>query len=129
MAAYEDTIRGEDKTSPSNIGMGKIKTLSDAKKRDLIVLCANPNINVLWELMENIVIDSRDAAMAIDPADEKRQRAGMTIAHAQAKMYTKVRETIQYITEEHLNETRRLEYEKAMGTQEEIERIVLEQTQ
>ena len=72
-------------------------------------------------------IFARDTAMAVDPAKPIEQTAAMTIAHSYTKLYESVKDRIRYITSEHLNETKRLDMEKKLGSPEEIERIVMNQ--
>jgi hypothetical protein len=43
------------------------------------------------------------------------------------KFYRRIREDIKYMTQEHLAETQRLNWEKKMASPEEIERIILSQ--
>lgn len=73
------------------------------------------------------IIIARDEAMAISPAKPLEQAAAMSVAHAMARFYESVKERIRFTTAEHLNESKRRDAEKKLGTPEEIERIIMEQ--
>lgn len=124
MAAFED-VQAQQQNYLSPLSSTKSYDFDNRKKMDLIILSANPQIQSLWDLMEMIVLTARNEAVAVDPSEEKKQIAALTIAHAMAKMYGQVRQQIDYITNEHLAESRRLDMEKKLESPEEVEKMVL----
>lgn len=118
MAAFEDT---------QNLSINKVTDITNANKMDLIVLSATPAIDALWNLMEMIIIGARDEAMEANPANPAEQLSKMTTAHGMEKFYRRIRNSLKFITQEHLNEAQQLEYNKQMQTPEEIEKIILSQ--
>ena len=127
MAAFED-IQPQQKDYTSPLSSIKSYDFDNRKKMDLIIISANPQIQSLWDLMEMIVLTARNEAVAVDPSEEKKQVAALTIAHAMAKMYSQVRQQIDFITNEHLAESKRLDMEKKLESPDEIEKILLGET-
>lgn len=101
--------------------------LNNIEKMDLIVLSSNPAVHALWKFMELEIIHARNDAMFADPSIPTAQLAKLTIAHAMEKFYRGIREQIKFITDEHLGEARRLEYERKMAAPEQIEQVILDQ--
>lgn len=123
----EEVVIKKRATKLPKLSLNAVKELSNPEKLDLIVYCTNPQIEILWKLMEMEIIQFRDDAMAVDPAKKDEQSARMTEAHAVAKFYERVRNSIQYITQEHLNQAKQLEYEQQMQSPEEILKVLLSQ--
>lgn len=107
--------------------MNRTTQLSVMQKTDLFAFSHTETAKSLWELMENLVIEARDEAMSIDPADEKLQKARMDTAHAMAKFYTRLRKEIESLASERMGEIERLANEEILKDQERIEAIVLGQ--
>lgn len=125
MASFEDTI---PKSAPQSLlTLNKEVKLDLKKTMDLIIISQNPQLQALWDLIEMEIVVARDIAMAVDPAEPIKQSAAMTTAHAMAKLYLSVRDRIDFITREHLNEIKRLDMERKLGSPDEIERIVMSQ--
>lgn len=125
MASYEDTL---PPIAPNPLyTVNKKLQLTPKQQMDLIIISQNPQLSSLWELMEMEIIIARDEAMAVSPAKPIEQTAAMTVAHAYAKLYETVKDRIRFITAEHLNEVKRADMQKKLGSPEEIERIIMEQ--
>jgi tellurite resistance protein len=125
MASFEDTI---PKVSPISLLTVNREVKLDLKKTlDLIIISQNPQLQALWDLMEMEIIVARDIAMSVDPSKKDEQSSAMTVAHAMMKFYESIRQRITYLTTEHLNEVKRLDMEKKLGSPEEIERIIMNQ--
>ncbi len=105
----------------------RVTQLSVMQKTDLFAFSHTETAKSLWELMENVVVEARDEAMAIDPAEEKIQKARMDTAHAMAKFYTRIRKEIESLASEQMGEIERLANEEILKDQELIEAIVLDQ--
>lgn len=101
--------------------------LTEAQKMELASLAGTNTGEVLFLLMENEVINARDEAMAVDPSDEKQQRAKMTIAHAMSKFYTRLRKQITYQFMEHYNRIQEKTAEATLEDRRTIEEIILKQ--
>jgi hypothetical protein len=127
MASFEDTL---PKVAPISLLTVNREVKLDLKKTlDLIIISQNPQLQSLWDLMEMEIIVARDIAMSVDPSKREEQASAMTVAHAMMKFYQSVRERITYLTNEHLDETKRLDMEKKLGSPEEIEKMVMAQLQ
>lgn len=125
MASFEDTLP----PVPPNplLTINRKLELTQQQQMNLIILSQNPQMQSFWELADMEIIIARDRAMSIDPAKPVEQAAAMTVAHSMAKFAESLKERIRWITSEHLNEAKRLDMEKKIGTPEEIERIIMEQ--
>lgn len=108
--------------------MDSVTQLSVMQKMDLFAFSHTETAKSLWELMQNMIIEARDEAMAVDPAEEKVQKARMDTAHAMAKFYTRVRKEIEFLSNERMGEIERLANEEIMKDQDRIETIILNQT-
>jgi hypothetical protein len=125
MAAFEDTL---PPVAPNPLlTINRKLELTHQQQMNLIILSQNPQMTSFWELADMEIIIARDKAMAIDPSKPIEQAAAMTVAHSMAKFCESLKERIRWITAEHLNEAKRLDMEKKLGTPEEIERIIMEQ--
>lgn len=105
----------------------RINELDVMQKTDLFAFAHTETSKALWLLMENMVIEARDEAMATDPADEKTQKARMTEAHAMAKFYTRIRKEIESLVTEQMGEIQRLANEEILKDREKVEEIILSQ--
>ena len=100
----------------------------DTKDRmDLVLLNGQPQLQALWKLMQNEVLRARDEAMLVDPAERDKQAAAMTVAHAMAKFFTRVRKSVEYQIAEHIGEVEALAAGHLKDDPEEIERLTLQQ--
>lgn len=106
---------------------GRQTVLTDAQKMDLIVLSANPAFEVVYLLWENLVLDARDDAMAVDPSEPIKQTSRMTEAHALAKAYKRFRDNVtNSLAEQHSKIKLKVAADLA-NEQNFIEQIVLSQ--
>jgi hypothetical protein len=125
MAAFEDTL---PPAAPNPLlTINRAVVLTPQQQMNLIILSQNPQMTSFWELADMEIIIARDRAMSIDPSKPVEQAAAMTVAHSMAKFAESLKERIRWITSEHLNEVKRLDMEKKLGSHEEIERILMEQ--
>jgi hypothetical protein len=104
---------------------GPALELTDSEKMDLMAHDDGPYAKAIKKLMRKEVITARNEAMDCDPADEKRQRALMTIAHAMEKFYKSLLNTILIEKTAHLAEVRQKAAEEDLKDQEVLERIIL----
>lgn len=98
------------------------------QKMDLFAFSHTEAAKSLWALMENLIIEARDEAMAIDPAEEKIQKARTDTAHGMAKFYTRLRKEIESIASERVGEIQRLANEEILKDHEAVENIILSQS-
>lgn len=122
----EETCVRKGATETPTLSINKVVELTNQEQMDLIILSANPQLNTLWKFMEMEIVNARDEAMDVDPSEPVKQQSKMTIAHAMGRFYTHIRQRIAYVTREHLNEAQRLDYERKMGSPEEIEKILID---
>lgn len=97
------------------------------EKADLFAFSHTETCRALYKLMENMVIDARDEAVAVPPEEEKLQKAKMDMAHAMSKFYTRLRKEIETTASEHLGETQYLANQEVLKDQDTIEAIILDQ--
>lgn len=71
--------------------------LNPAEKSELIAFTTTTYYPLICKLMENMIHDAKDIAMAVDPANGDEQRARMTEAHAMSLFYVRL---IKCITKE-----------------------------
>lgn len=99
--------------------------LSHQEKQDLVVLAANPVFKTLCKVMENEMILAMVEACEVDPADEKKQRAMMGIAHSYRKFYQKIRQAVDFERNEAFAEVK-LRAAKAMQEDADfVENVIL----
>lgn len=84
----------------SPLETGRQMVMTETAEQELIVWSSSPTYKTTCDLLESIVLDSRDEAMAVDPAEEAKQKARVTEAHAMAKMYKVFRDRIDGLTED-----------------------------
>jgi len=120
-------MHGEEKEvrHPVKLGQRTVTALTEAQKMDLVSFSSMSTAQTLYLLMENEILEARDAAMAADPADEKRVLALQAQAHAMALFYTRLKKSIENAINEHLGIIAEKATEEALRDQEEIERIVI----
>ena len=100
----------------------------DSKDRmALVILNGQPQLQALWKLMANEVNRARDEAMMVDPSKRDEQTAAMTVAHAMAKFFTRVRKSVEYQIAEHIGEVQALAAEHIKDDAEALERYTLQQ--
>ena len=100
----------------------------DSKDRmDLVILSGQPQLQALWKLMQQEVLRARDEAMLVDPSERDKQAAAMTVAHAMAKFFTRVRKSVEYQIAEHIGEVQALADENIQNDTEALERYTLQQ--
>lgn len=105
----------------------RIQALDVKEKVDLFAFSHTETCRALYKLMENLVLDARDEAMAVPPEEEKLQKAKMDMAHAMSKFYTRLRKEIESTASEHIGELQRIANEEVMKDQDAIESIILDQ--
>lgn len=113
MASGEEYVVRQAAATP--LSVNKVEPLTNSEKMDIMVLSANPMIMSLWKFLEMEIIAARDEAMAVDPSQRDEQLAKLTIAHAMQKFYTRVRDDIKFMTQEHLAHTQQLNWEKTIA--------------
>lgn len=106
---------------------GRQTELTDAQKMDLIVLSANPTFEVVYLLWENLILDARDEAMAVDPSEPAKQASRMTEAHALAKAYKRFRDNVTNSLAEQHGKIKLKVAETLAKEQDFIDQIVLSQ--
>jgi hypothetical protein len=126
MASGEEFVIRQVAGNTSPLSVNKVQELTNSEKMDIMILSGNPAILTLWKFMEMEIIQARDEAMNSDPSKPNEQVAKLTIAHAMEKFYKRVREDISYLTQEHLAETRRLEWERRLQEPDELEKAFFE---
>lgn len=104
---------------------GQSLELSDSEKMDLMAGDDTPYANAIRKLMRKEIFDARDEAMACDPADERKQRALMTVAHAMEKFYKNVLGKITFEKTSHFMEVKQKLLQEELKDQEKIEEIIL----
>jgi hypothetical protein len=106
----------------------RVTDLNIAEKMGLFAFSHTEQCQALYKLMENMVIEARDDAMAVDPANEKEQKSKMDLAHAMGLYYTRIRKSIESTANEHIGELQRIANEEVLRDREQIEQIILDQT-
>lgn len=105
------------------------RTVTELSPQDQILLITtaeSAGAKILFRIMEQEIIDARDEAMAVNPAKEAEQRAAMTVAHAMAKFYRKVRTRIQQEFQKH-KESLIQAQQSVLDDPEEVEEMILSQ--
>lgn len=105
-----------------------VEDLTPSEQLELMNFKLSSYFRLLCKIMEFEVIASRDEAMAIDPAKRDEQVARVTIAHAEAKFYQRVRAVIENAANEHLGIVRAKAAEEALKDQDNFEEIILSQS-
>lgn len=126
MASGEEFVIKGTAGSISPLSVNKVQELTNSEKMDIMILSGNPAIMSLWKFMEMQIIAARDEAMNTDPSKREEQISKLTIAHAMEKFYRRTREDISYLTQEHLAETRKLEWERRLQEPDELEKAFFE---
>jgi hypothetical protein len=126
MASGEEFVIRQVAGNTSPLSVNRVEVLTNAERMDIMILSGNPAIMSLWKFMEMQIIAARDEAMHTDPAKKDEQIAKLTIAHAMEKFYKDTREDIIFMTQEHLAETRRLEWERRLQEPDELEKAFFE---
>ncbi len=109
----------------SPLETGRAVELTTTEKMDLIVWSSSPSFEVVCKLLENKVLNGRDEAMAVDPAEEIVQRARMTEAHAMAKFYQWFRDEIRMASADELAKMKEKANRALLRDQEVIENIIV----
>lgn len=78
----------------SPLETGRAVELTTGEQMDIIVWSSSPTFLTVCKLLENIVLNARDEAMAVDPALRDVQYARMTEAHGIAAAYHKFRNEV-----------------------------------
>jgi hypothetical protein len=113
---------------PSNfLSVRKVEELAEGEKMDLLMFGQQAISKTVFKLMEMIIINARDNAMACNPAKIVEQKALMDGAHAKAEFYHEIREAIRGAAEEHLAKMKQGEVEEAMADEEFVENVILSQ--
>jgi hypothetical protein len=115
-------VNGEEKeirlTDPNS------KDLTDGEKMDLVVFSSTPTSKTVYKLMDLEVAQARDDAMECDPADEAKQRALMTVAHAMHKFAKGLKSRIEFAMSEHVADVRKKAIELELQDQEKVNAII-----
>ena len=113
---------------PSNLlSVRKVEELTEGEKMDLLMFGQQEISKTVFKLMEMIIINARDNAMACDPSLIPQQKALMDGAHAKAEFYHEVRAAIKNAAEEHLAMIKQGEVEEALADEQFIENVILSQ--
>jgi len=86
----------------SPLETGRQMEMTETAAQELIVWSTTPVYKTVCDLFESIVLDARDEAMAVDPAEEVKARARLTEAHAAAKVYQQFRDKIESLSADRL---------------------------
>lgn len=109
------------------LSSNRVLDLEPREKMDLFSFTHTSTAKALYKLMENLIIDARDEAMAVDPVDEKLQKSRIDGAHWFSVFYTRVRKSIESSAMEHIGELQRFANEEILTDRDQIENIILDQ--
>jgi hypothetical protein len=101
------------------------KELTDSEKMDLMVHDDGPYAKAVKKLMRYEIIKARDEAMECDPAEDKKQKSLMTIAHAMEKFYKNILGAIAMEKTKHLSDVRLKAQEEDLKDQEKLNEVIL----
>lgn len=103
----------------------EIGELTDSEKMDLMVGDDSPYAKAIKKLMRTEVANAREEALDCDPADEKKQKALLDIAHAMKKFYTNVQAQIYFEKTKHLADVKHKVAEEELKDKEKLDEIIL----
>ena len=101
--------------------------LTTSDKNQLITFSLSQQAQALWKLMQILIYDQRDNAMAVDPSDIKKQAAETTVAHAMARFYHQLRQRVDGMANEQIGELRARANAEIVKDAKKIEEIVMSQ--
>lgn len=104
---------------------GENPELTPSEKMDIIAGDGTPYANAIKKLMKLEITRARDEAMDCDPADEKKQRTLMTIAHAMEKFYKNLTGSITFEKQSHLIDVKDKALQEELKDREKLEEIIL----
>ncbi len=126
MHGSERETRTRTVTPQTTIGSNKIADLTLAEKQDLVLFSGTPAYSAILKLMEAMLVEARDEAVLISPAKRDERLAALDTAHAMSQCFLRLKEKITYLVDEHLGEFKRMEAERAMEEQQNIEALILD---
>jgi hypothetical protein len=109
----------------SPLETGRAVELTTNQQMDMIVWASSPTFPTACQILENEVLNARDEAMAVDPAEKETQHARMTEAHGMAKMYQRFRKQIEMASTNELAKLKERANRELLKDQELIENIVV----
>ena len=118
---------GEQVKEPNTFQVGKPPVLDAAEKAELLQFSYTTTANIIFKVLEIMVIEARDEAAAVDPANEAEVRAKQGVAYTMGLLYAKFKEKVQGPALEHYGETKRILNARLAQEQEFIEDIIINQ--
>lgn len=107
-----------------------IKVVEELNPTERIELATFSNTSyypLIRKIMETLIVEQRDAAMAVDPANRDEQVARMTEAHAMGLLYTRFCKLTEQVVTEYRGEKQAEVARHALDDPAFIEKIVLGQ--
>lgn len=110
----------------SPLQSGRQVELSQAQQTEMIIWATSESFPVACQILENEVLNARDEAMVVDPADKETQHARMTEAHGMAKLYQRFRKQIENASSTQLAKLQEKANRSILKDREAIEKIIVE---
>lgn len=101
--------------------------LNPAEKSELIAFRATSYYPLIRQIMENMIHEAKDLAMAVDPVNQDEQRARMTEAHAMSKFYTRMIKSIEREVSERMGQIQEKAIQSQLDDREFTDNLLVEQ--
>lgn len=108
----------------TELSINRAAPLTRQEQMELVAASTTRGFQIVYKLLELMVIEERDLAARIDPADKKAQRAAWTTAHAMLKMYDKFKQKVEEGITEHRDELAKKAAEELAKERDEIGGVI-----
>lgn len=106
------------------LSVNKVTPLSRQEQIELFAASRTRQMDLVYKLLELMVIEERDNAARVDPANEPSQRAAWTTAYAMNQLYQKFRTRVEEALTEHKDEIAKKAAEENAREQQEVEGVI-----